>query len=201
VTDPACRCCGIRLEGPRAQLRRCILCDLCDRRHGIELQAHVIELVASGQLGLWHAITRMLVDDAHLAGLLAMVAVKDEQGVVSVWPRVLESPPRWRVVIGRALARNEIPAVSEVLDAVFARHLPGRNSQALRDAISRDLTDAMCMIDPSIVNVEVRCDQDAFDPEHFKIYITGLEPTLGQTVMTPEVEIPEGVARGPRGQA
>ena len=99
--DTPCRCCGIQLQGEREKLRRCILCDMCDRRH----------------------------------------------------------------------------------------------------AISRDLTDAMCMVDPSIITCEVTCDQDALDPEHLMINVTGRAPTLGQTVMAPEVEIPDSVMRGPRGQA
>lgn len=202
MTDTPCRCCGIKLEGERAKIRRCILCDLCDRRHGDELQAHVTALLsARPPIDLWHAVARMLTDDAHLAGLLAMVAVEDDAGVVTAWPYVIDFVPRWRVVIGRALARDEMPDVSEVLGAVLARYLPGRNSQALRDAISRDLTDAMCMVDPSIVTCEVTCDQDALDPEHLLIHVTGREPTLGQAVMAPEVGIPDSVMRGPRGQA
>lgn len=201
MTDTPCRCCGIKLEGERAKVRRCILCDLCDRRHGDELQAHVTMLVRDHRLGFWHAVTRMLVDDAHLAGLLAIVAVEDDHGVATAWPFVCEFVPRWRVVIGRALALGELPDVGRVLDAVLGRYLPARNSQALRDAISRDMTDAMCMVDPTIVTCEVSCDQDAFDPEHLRILVTSRESTLGQTVMAPEVEIPDSVMRRPRGQA
>lgn len=201
MTDTSCRCCGIRLQGEREKIRRCILCDMCDRRHGDELQSHVTALVHAGQIGFWHAVTRMLVDDAHLAGLLAIIAVEDDTGVVSAWPYVLGFVPRWRVVIGRALALNELPDVGQVLGAVLARYLPARNSQAMRDAISRDMTDAMCWIDPSIVSCEVTCDQDALDPAHLMIRVTGRDSTLGQTVMAPEVEIPESVMRGPRGQA
>ena len=70
-----------------------------------------------------------------------------------------------------------------------------------RDAISRDLTDAMGMGDPTIITCEVTCDQDALDPEHLMINVTANGPALGQTVMAPEVEIPDSVMRGPRGQA
>lgn len=201
MTDTPCRCCGIKLQGAREKIRRCILCDMCDRRHGDELQAHVTALVRTGQIGFWHAVTRMLVDDSHLAGLLAMYAVEDDVGVVKVWPVVIDFVPRWRVVIGRALALNEIPDVGQVMGAVLARYLPARNSQSMRDAISRDLTDAMCMVDPTIITCEVTCDQDALDPAHLMINVTGRAPTLGQTVMAPEVEIPDSVMRGPRGQA
>jgi hypothetical protein len=121
--------------------------------------------------------------------------------VATAYPFVCDFLPRWRVVIGRALALGEQPDVGRVLNAVLGRYLPARNSQALCDAISRDMTDAMCMVDPTIVTCEVSCDQDAFDPEHLKILVTGREATLGQVVMAPEVEIPESVMRGPRGQA
>lgn len=201
MIDAPCRCCGIQLQGEREKLRRCILCDMCDRRHGDELQAHVTALVRAGQIGFWHAVTRMLVDDAHLAGMLAITAVEDDHGVVSAYPYVIDFVPRWRVVLGRALALNEIPDVGQVLGAVLGRYLPARNSQALREAISRDLTDAMRMVDPTIITCEVTCDQDALDPEHLRINVTGRAPTLGQIVMAPEVEIPDSVMRGPRGQA
>lgn len=201
MTDTPCRCCGIQLQGEREKLRRCILCDMCDRRHGDELQAHVTALVRAGQIGFWHAVTRMLVDDAHLAGMLSILAVEDDRGIASAYPLVMGFVPRWRVVIGRALASKEIPDVGRVLGAVLGRYLPARNSQALREAISRDLTDAMCMVDPSIVTCVVACDQDALDPEHLMISVTGRAPALGQTAMSPEVEIPESVMRGPRGQA
>lgn len=201
MTDTPCRCCGIQLQGEREKIRRCILCDMCDRRHGDELQAHVTALVRAGQIGFWHAVTRMLVDDAHLAGLLAITAVEDDNGVVSAWPYVIDFVPRWRVVLGRALALNEIPDVGQVLGAVLARYLPARNSQALRDVISRDLTDAMCMVDRSIAACEVLCDQDVLEPEHMRINVIATAAFLGQTVMSPEVEIPDSVMRGPRGQA
>ncbi|HSR79075.1 MAG TPA: hypothetical protein VLN57_21055 [Xanthobacteraceae bacterium] len=201
MTEVRCHCCGIRLEGERAAIRRCILCDMCDRRHGDELQVHVTALVRNGVIDLWHGVTRMLVDDAHVAGLLAIVAVEDAGGLVSGWPTVLEFVPRWRVMIGRARARDELPDVTLVLNAVLARYLPAQNSHALRTAISIDMTDAMCLIDPSIVSVDVTCEQDALDAEYLMINVIANVPTLGQTAMAPDIQIPDSVMRGPRGQA
>ena len=197
--DARCRCCGISIAGtPREQIRRCPICDICDRRHGDELQLHCVELVRTGQITPWHAIGAMLIDDAHVCGMLMMAM---QPGDRTLYIGVPVAPPRWRVVIGRALARDEVPEVDLVIKVVLGKHLPGRGTPERLAAIAADLRDALQIMDPSIESVDVTTERDMLDPEHLKILLTARTPALGTVVTGADVELPADIMSRPRGQA
>jgi hypothetical protein len=183
-----CRCCGVIQVGLRAELRRCVLCDSCDRRHGLEREALVMALFAVGRLNMWEAIGQLAIDDAHHAGMLMFRGTRDS---ADLWvPRPV---PRWAVVIGRALARQEQPAAGDVVAAMMQRYVPGPAS-ALPE-LRAELTAALQAFDPDVLGVEVTCERDVLDPGHMLINI------LHRTAAGPEVEIPTDIGRRPRGQA
>lgn len=195
-----CRCCGVPVYETRATLRRCMVCDLCDRRHGDELQQHVVALVRAGQITPYHAVARMLLDDALISGALQLIDNGD--GTAYAW---IPHPPveRWMVVAARAYARNGQPDVQAVVDAVLGRYLPGPATRANLDAIARDLRRALHHIDQNVVNVEVDCKRDALDPQHLLITVecrTADAPGT-VTVTAPDAAIPADILSRPRGQA
>jgi hypothetical protein len=180
--------------GLRAELRRCVLCDSCDRRHGLEREALVMALFGVGRLTMWEAIGQLVIDDAHHTGMLTLRGTRD---AADLWiPRPV---PRWAVVIGRAIARQEQPAAGDVVAAVMQRYVPGPAS-ALPE-LRAELTAALQAFDPDVLGVEVTCEQDMLDPGHMLINI--LHRTAAGPVVTlvPEVEIPTDIGRRPRGQA
>jgi len=210
--DVRCRCCGVLLApGPRAEIRRCILCDLCDRRHGDELQLHVMGLVRAGRITWGHALARMLIDDAHHAGMLGMVV---ENGALTATLTVPEPVPRWRVVIGRAISRGELPELNLVLKVTLARYIGKRATLAVREEMRRELCEALSTLDDSITDITVSCHLDTIDAEHLMIEITGKRATLGAVAFdasaggadaaklgAPAPELPADIMSRPRGQA
>lgn len=200
-----CDCCGVPVDGPRIALRRCILCDGCDHLHGDKLQLRVVDLVSQGKLDPYHAITRMMVDDAHMTGRLQMVSpVALADGRVMVDVTVIGPVPRWLVAIARAAARNELPQINVVLVGVLARFFGLRATRAVLDEIRIDMIDALRFIEPSIIDIEVTSRSDAIDPEKLVIDIKASTPMLGTVVQmkgAPDVEIPADIHTRPRGQA
>ena len=196
-----CRCCGVMVYDKCALRRLCMVCHSCDRRHGDELQEHVIAVVASGQITPYHAIARMMIDDALLCRVLELHS--DGQGTATAWVPHGCVPERWQVVAARAIAMGSVPDIQAVVDAVLGRHLPGQATRAKLDAIARDLREALHSIDPHIVSVEVDSKRDALDPENLIITIGGTraEAPGTVTVTEPDVEVPADILSRPRGQA
>lgn len=201
--EASCRCCGVRIgPGPRVAIRRCIVCDMCDRRHGDELQIHVMSLLRAGQLEPGHALARMMFDDAHLAGMLEVRRPDPDRPEVHPW--VIAAVPRWRVVVGRALARDELPDIGLMVRVALARYLGQRNTAAVRAEISRELTEAMVMVDPNVLSVEVSTEAEMLDPEGIRIELTARTARPGMMTVGPgaeDVDIPDDIMLRPRGQA
>lgn len=191
-----CRCCGVILPDgtPRATIRRCVVCDLCDRRHGDEREAVVTQLVADGRIDAWLGIATMAVDDAHLAGCLEFVG---DPRAADMW--IAKPVARWAVVIARALAMGEAPSASEVIGAVVGRYLPGTSAQI--PEIKAELADALRVLDPGVVDVEVRTSRDALDPAHLSIDVLMQPAVAGTTTFAGASEIPDDIATRTRGQA
>lgn len=196
--DIPCRCCGIPVEGARAKVRVCAVCDSCDSRHGDKLEAHVRHLVASGAVSMWWAIVRMALDDAQLSGRLEFRGARD---AAEIWIPV--APRRWEVVLGRAAAIRRIPEIAEIVGACLAPFIPGKVSRATMKEIGAELTAALTWVDPNVVSVDVDCKRDAIEPEHLIIHVntrTNVAPG-SITLCEPNVEIPDDILARPRGQA
>lgn len=195
-----CTCCGIGVSGQRAVIRRCIVCDQCDRLHGDELVATCGRMVRAGQLTPGHVLARVMMDDAHLAG---MIEYRDDPDGMTVTAWVPVPVPRWRVVIGRAWARGEAPDISRIVGSVLDRYLPGPASRANLDGIAQDITDALGAIDPNVLNCKVGCKVDQLDPQHLIIEVqtkTAAAPGMVD-VLAPDVELPADIMSRPRGSA
>lgn len=196
---PRCKCCGIPIDGPRVAIELCVVCDRCDRRHGAALEQACIAAVRAGLLSPWHALCRMMIDDALLTGGLALVV--DGRGMAR--PLVPDCPDRWMVVICRAWARQEQPQLDDIVGAVLGRYIPGPATRANFDAIARDLQRALSTIDENVLSVEVDSKIDTLDPEHLIINIQARTPaTPGMvTITAPDVELPADIMTRPRGLA
>lgn len=176
----------------------CIGCDRCDGLHGARLQHVLTEVVKAGKLDPGTALARSLIDDAQLTG--RAVYTRRDDGTADL--TIPDPPERWRVVVARALARNELPDLQSVVDAVLRRWLPAPFSFSLGERIAADLLPALRVIDPSIFGVEIDCHRDIADPEHLIIKVNASTPTLGAALVdTRDVAIPDYVMRTPRGSA
>lgn len=194
-----CRCCGVPVEGPRAERRLCPVCDMCDRRHGDDLQAHVVALLRNGQITFGRALSRMLVDDALLTGALLLIPI-DRTAACEL--RILAPVPRGCVVIGRAIALGRLPDVSAVIAAALARYVGLRATGAVLGDIRRDLIEVITLIDDSVIDVAVTSRTDMLDPGHLIIEITGKSPALGAVIHEDaDATVPPDIMSRPRGQA
>ncbi len=198
-----CTCCGIAMDGagPRAQIKRCMICDICDGLHGDALQIQIMKTMRAGLLPAGYALARMLIDDAHLAGRL--IAIPDPSGVGSaLW---IERPvPKYAVVAGRAAARGELPDVTLLTHVTLARFIGLRATSEVKADLQRDLIEMMRYVDSSVLDVNVTTDMDVVDPEHLSITVLASCPTLGSTVAeAPDAgaAIPDDIMRRPRGLA
>lgn len=166
--------------------------------HGAKLQHVLTAVVREGKLDPGVALARSIMDDAQLTGRI--VYMRREDGSADV--TVPDPPERWRVVVARALARNELPDLQSVVAAVLDRWLPAPYSSALGERIAADLLPALRVIDPSIFGVDIDCHRDVADPEHLIIKVNASTPTLGAALVdTRDVAIPDYVMRTPRGSA
>lgn len=200
--EARCRCCGVDVgDGPRRALHRCILCDWCDGRHGDELQLYVAARARAraGTTTAWAAIGRMLVDDAAMAGMLNFKVLDGD----TVRPWIPAPVPRWRVLIGRALARDEVPDLSMLVQVALAPYIPGTATRETLAALSRDLSAAFALFDPNVIDVEVDSARDVLDPHHLIISVKARTATAPGmvTVAAPDVEIPADIMTRPRGSA
>lgn len=202
--DVRCQCCGLPVPCDRREVRRCVVCDLCDHLHGDALQIRVGRQVMAGQISLCDGLARMLVDDAMMAGGLQLVPeVNLEARTWTLRPWILRPIDRWRVVVGRAFAVDRAVDVSLMLSVILARHIPGQVSRGTLDAIARELREALTTIDPNVVGVEVDCKCDTLNPENLLIDIstrTAAAPGM-ISLVDPDVELPADIMSRPRGQA
>jgi hypothetical protein len=198
TAEARCRCCGVPVEGNRATFRVCIGCDRCDGLHGQVLEGVLRKAVADRKLDPGVALARAIMDDAQLT--CRTEYVPRETGGADIV--IMNPPERWRVVIARALCRNELPDLASVVDAVLRRWLPAPYSSALGERIAADLLPALRVIDSSIFGVDIDCHRDIADPEHLIIKVNASTPTLGAALVdTRDVAIPDYVMRTPRGSA
>lgn len=200
-TENRCKCCGTAaISEHRAQLAGvCAMCDQCDKCHGDTLQARLVQAAATGQIDPSMGLARMMIDDANLCGRLVYVGDWNAATI-----EIRNPPERWEVVIARSLARNEMPDVHSVVDAVLRRRLPAPYGEQLLEDLARDLKLALSVIIPDIVDVKVQSERDIVDPEHLKILIQGKAPVLGvqlAAVAGADVEIPADIMSRPRGSA
>lgn len=193
-----CRCCGVPVEGRRAQVRVCIGCDLCDHLHGDVLQGILWRSVNDRQLDPWIAIARAMIDDAQLTGRTEYIRNDDgSHDIVINYP-----PERWRVTLARALARNELPDLSSVVQAILERWLPAPFTPQLVASIRGDMVPALQIIDAAIMDVEIDCKRDIADPGNLIIKISARTPTLGGYIGEASgVEVPPDIMSRPRGSA
>lgn len=207
MSDASCKCCGIPIDpaDPRAEWRRCAVCDRCDRRHGDELQIHIWALLNAGQISRGHAFARMLIDDALLTGNLELRPEHDEHGnelqTATLW--ITRPPRRWEVVVGRACARNEVPEVGLVVEVTLARYIPGPASPENMQGLADELTTAFCFMDDNVLSVDVSTERVILDPQHLIIRIntkTAAAPGM-ITTFGADAELPDDIMQRPRGQA
>lgn len=193
-----CGCCGIPLfNSPRARLRRCEVCDQCDKIHGDALQFRVAQLVTAGKLDPGQAMTRMLIDDALVTGRLEFVG--DAHAAMINIPK---PPRRWEVAIGRAICRGEQPDLHSAIGAVLGEYFGRVWSNELRAKIERDVAEVLHVFDDSITGVDIDIDADVFDPEHAIIKVTATTPSLGATFDADAAgAIPADILSRPRGEA
>lgn len=183
------------------------MCDVCDRRHGDELQLQVMALVRAGQITPGRALARMLLDDAHLAGMLEVRTFVDSAvtGGIEVLPWIPVAVPRWRVIVGRALALGELPEIALLVQVTLARFMGLYSTPGVLAELKRDLSDAMSTVDPNVLDVEVTTEMGRIDPGHLKIIVTTRTAAgPGMVAVAPgaeDVEIPADILRRPRGQA
>lgn len=199
MLEVLCRCCGVPVEGMRAQVRVCPICDVCDGKHGDELQALVGHGVVTGQIEPGKALCRMLVDDAHLTGRIIYV---EREGSPLADITIPDPPPRWLVVCGRAAARGQLPDLQTVVNVVLAQHLPCGRDQL--PALQRELREALTFVDPSIMDVAIDCRIDAECVEHVVINVSGraVSPDLVVDMAKgADVEISHDILSRARGQA
>lgn len=197
-----CRCCGAAVVGERAKIRRCIVCDRCDRRHGDELQAIVTDLVTRGEMPWDHALARMLLDDAHYAGMLIVIQNEQNPGMANLW---IERPvPRWRVYVGRARAAGQSFELQTVIDLVIWRHMDRRNTAEARAEITAEVREALTFLGAELSTLEVSASGDVLDPGHLMLRIEGRvppPPEPGAVVFEQEAEMPADIMQRTRGQA
>jgi len=178
----------------RAHLRRCALCDGCDRLHGLEREAWLVTLFVMGQMTVWEVIGQLMVDDAHHAHVLEY---RGDSMAASIWvPRPVA---RWEALVGRAAARGEGVTMEDLLHAVMDRYVPGPASEL--ESMQAELKTALSAIDPDVLDVRVTCSRDALDPEHILIEICHRTAVGPAVTMTSDVEIPADIGTRPRGSA
>lgn len=195
-----CRCCSIPVEGMRAQVRVCPLCDQCGGIHGEALAAAVRERVAAGKLSVWYGIGVLALDDANTAGMLQFVG---DPRNASLW--VPEPVRRWQVVAGRAVLANTLPAMDEIIGACLAPFLGTVATEASLQALADEITTAMRWIDPDVLHVDIASKRDAIDPEHLIIKVTtrtaAMPGMVSQFGAEDDVSIPDSVMRAKPAQA
>lgn len=194
-----CRCCRVPVEGIRAKVRVCPLCDECGGLHGLALEAAVRERVASGQMSAWYGVGVMALDDANAAGMLRFVGDPREASI-----HVPEPVRRWQVVAGRAVLAGELPAIDEIIGACLAPYVPGPKTDATMQALADELTTAMRWIDPEVLHVDISCALDVIDPQHLIIQVSTRTPAMPGAANMPgadDVVIPDHVLRAKPAQA
>jgi hypothetical protein len=198
-----CECCRCRITGPREALRRCALCDLCDGFHGDRLQIRVMVLMASRQITPGHALARMLFDDAHHAGMLELHPDPQPGQPMAhrVW--IPSAVPRWRVVIGRAVARGEPPDLGLIMQVIVARYQPARPTPDLLTTIALELGSALKMLNPYVSEVQIGSTNDTeLAPEHLIVNYVARDPDPpSEVVNLVAAEIPDDIMSRPRGSA
>lgn len=196
--DNPCKCCGVPLTPDRWERGNCPICDLCDKLHGDQLERVVRHLLEIKQVSFGHALVRCAIDDAHLSGYLEFRGPR-----TNAYPFVRQAPRRWEVVIGRACALGEVPAIADITAACLSPFIPGRVNRETMDAIAKEITDAFQWIDPDVERVEVDCKRDALDPQHLIIEITKRVNVAPGTValVDDKTVIPDYIARQKTAQA
>jgi len=175
--------------GPTA-CKRCILCHVCSGEHGEAFEARnkadVLAAAARGVWNGWRFVAVQIVDDAHLTGRLQVMPGG------RLW--IEDPPPRWLVVIGRALAAGTQPDAESVLGAVLDPYIGRANTAAVRAGIERDMTEALQALDDNIVSVEIKTRQHAIERDHLIFEVTSKSASAPMTVtLTPDVEVPASV--------
>lgn len=201
-----CRCYGCPVTDGRAKIRRCIVCDRCNHRHGDELQAIVVDLVRRGEMDPGHGLALMLLDDAHSAGMLIVIADAADPRTASLW---IERPvPRWRVLVGRRSLAEQPCDVREVVDLAI---LPCWGLRATPEVLARmraDIVEALTFLGGLVESLEITPTADVLGPDHLMIKIGARmpdaqlddAPTIGAEVAA-EPEIPDDIMLRPRGRA
>lgn len=201
--ETRCRCCGIPITAAdgqvRQQLRVCIGCDNCDELHGAKLQGVLSQGVRDGKIAPYTALARAMIDDAQMTGRTVYVV---REGRVA--DLIIPDPPRrWLVMAARAMARNEMPDLQTLVDAVLGVYIPGQSTPARMAALRSELRDALQFVDSSIMDVEVTTTMDMLEPGHLRIEIRAKTPTLGVVTSGPgaDVEIPADILSRKRAEA
>lgn len=195
-----CRCCGCPVHDQRAAIRRCIVCDLCDRRHGDELQAIILDLLSRGEIDPGLALARMMLDDAHHAGMLH--AIVDTDGRTAQL-RIPVPVPRWRVYAGRQKLADRPIEAQVIVDLAVAPYWGLRPTDHVLAKISADITAAMTFLGLVVDGVSITPTSDHLGPGMLAIHISAHDRPDPEQVITPapEVEIPDDIMQRARGQA
>ncbi len=196
-----CGCCGIPLDGQRAFLRRCMVCDRCDHKHGDELQIAIEHLLANGKIESGQAMVRMLIDDAHLSGRIVWIVDPDTSTAMITIP---DPPQRWEVVCARAMVRGSMPDLQSVIEAVLTSYIGKQSAPSVLRNLEGDLSRAMAFVDPDVLSVSVEAHRDAIDPGHLFITVstrTACMPGVVSRSDDADALIPDDIALRPRAQA
>lgn len=214
-----CGCCGVALydgverSSFRAQLGRCLLCDICDGRHGDELQYVVERGVAAGAIPPGQALARMALDDAHMAGMLRLVPNYTQPGNATIVDLEIPQPvARWRVVLGRAVARGTLPDFSDLIRAVIAKYKGVAITAKVLERLRAEMLEMMSFVDPHVVGLELRHPVAIFDMARLDMTVQTDHPAAPHVALTTPastevyelrgaVELPADILTRPRGQA
>lgn len=202
MPDPnTCRCCGALVIGERLKIRRCIVCDRCDRMHGDELNALVVDLVSRGAMDPGHALARMLLDDAHHAGMLIVIQDEHIPQMASLW---IEHPvPRWRVYVGRRKLLEQPIDAQIVVDLAMRPYMELAPTPEVIGGMRAEITAALRFVGLIVRNVAITPMADKFGPGHVNVHIEAEQAPEPEQVVTPapEVAIPDDIMQRARGQA
>lgn len=201
TAQATCRCCGAAVVGERAKVRRCIVCDRCDRRHGYELQAIAVDLVSRGEMDPGHALARMLLDDAHHAGMLIVIQDERDPRMASLW---IEHPvPRWRVYIGRQKLAEQPLDVQTVVDLAMIPYAGLAPSPTVIADMRTQIAVALRFLGMTVRSVAITPVADRIGPGHVNINIEAEQAPEPDQVITPapEIAIPDDIMQRTRGQA
>lgn len=196
-----CRCCGAAVIGERIKIRRCIMCDRCDHRHGDELQAIVIDLVRRGEMEPGLALVRMLIDDAHHAGMLIVIQDEQDPRMANLW---IEHPvPRWRVYAGRKTLAEQPIDVQLIVDLALLRWSGMRLTPEVVAGMRAEISVALRFMGLDVQSVTIAPAADTVRPGQVSVNIEAREAPDPEQVVAPvpEVVIPDDIMQRTRGQA